>query len=248
MKLGPFYIVILVLLHASCRKDTLEDCFSKQGPDANLTRMLSEKYFEIELNDRFDVVLVQDSTKGNRIEMAGPADILAGIVTEVKNNRLIVKDDNYCKWFRQLGKRIPLTIYFSDLHYLHVKGNASVKSRDMIRSGQLIIDQFSTQHIRISIDAGTFDLNHRSRGEVYVEGYSAVFVPSLFNTGGLYASGLSGDYIFVYHYGTGAAKVNPFKVLESHIENKGSVYYYTDPSEKLRKYGKGEGRVIRVAS
>jgi hypothetical protein len=222
----------------------MQDCGNKPGADVLVSRQLPA-FDKMHIGDRFDIRIVQDSTRAGGIDLFGPPEITGGVVTKVENGKLIVTDENRCKWVWQMGKRTAITVYIKDLREIEVLDNASLVCPDTLYLTELFIDHRSSAEQLITLDIPTLTLDHRQGGTFNLHGKGSNFVPTLYETGKLDARFFHASQVFVFHYGINRADVYASAALTCRTENKGDTYYHTLPSGLLKVYGRGPGTLKR---
>lgn len=238
-----FIGILLLAFFAQC-KDKIgpEDCFMAAGKEDEKTIYLNP-FTSIDVEDRFIVELVQDSLKAPLMQIEGGENVINNVSVIIDNERLTIKDQNICNWTRDFGKRIKITIYYKELNGLIITDDVSVAAQNTIDSDSLIIEQKGTGTIDMDVFIdGKLEVNHRGFGEIKLSGYAAIFVPTMYDAGKLYAPNLQGDYTFCYHYGINELHVKPFKALFVLVGNTGATYYYKEPIEtppQITRLGSG---------
>lgn len=202
-------------------------------------------FYELEVGDRFSVVLKQDTSQSPKVVIKGGKNVIKNIAVGVNNGKLDIRDRNVCNWTRDFSKKIHLEITCKNLHGITIKDACEVTQTDTLISDSVVVFQRSTGKVNLTFDIyGTLDVNHEGFGEVNLAGYAAIFVPVMFDAGKLYAQNLTGDYVFSYHYGINDLHVRPYKALFAFVGNKGNTYYYQEPVETpLQITRNGDGKV-----
>lgn len=240
------YLISLIVFAAffSCRKG-MEDCTNKPGAETLIIRKLS-RFDKIRIGDRFDVAIVQDTSRIGEVELFGAPEITGGIVTRVENGQLTVEDKNHCKWVWQMAKRLKVTLYVDSLSRIELTGNVSLVSTDTLHLDALFVDHRSSGHQYLTLDIRELNLDHREGGTFNLFGKAQVFVPTIYETGKLDARFFPVNHLYIYHYGINRADVNALIDLSCRTENKGDTYYHFQPSGTLEVYGRGPGKLIRA--
>ncbi|TNE81730.1 MAG: hypothetical protein EP332_02670 [Bacteroidetes bacterium] len=239
-----YYIALILLVFPfACQKGE-SDCFSGTGENTVEYRELPP-FSQIEFGGLLELNLVQNLSDTFSIQLEGPSDILDGIQATVESGVLKLKNVNRCKWLKQSGQSLKINLNIHHLDKILVEGSASLSSSDSLQLDNFVLEQQSTGSIDLLLNSGQLEVNSFQAGPITLKGYAAVLVTTLYDTGPLYSANLQSDYCFVYNYGLNDAHVNPFKVLESHIQNSGNVYYYADPIESLSAEGRGKGQCVR---
>ena len=238
--------LIILLLLSACR-DAIQDCSRKAGDELVVTRQPGV-FHAISVADRFDVEILQDSSKTGSVELYGPSDVLGGVETTVSGGKLNLRDKNHCKWVRELDRRLKVKVYVDSLTLIETLDAASVTSSDTLRLRAFKVIHFSTGLIDLlyTADKESIAVEGRDAGELRLRGSCGILVATLYETGPLHAEALHTDIVFVYHYGLNRADVRARDLVECNIENTGDVYVHQEPSLPIKRNGRGEGQVIKV--
>ncbi len=235
--------LILLVFPFACQKGE-SDCFSGTGELVSVLREL-EPFNRVEFGGLLELELVQNFNDTFSLRLEGPSDIVDGIESKVESGVLKLKNRNRCKWLKSANQSLKLVLNVHRLIGMTVEGSASLSSNDSLYLPKFTLEQQSTGRINLKVKGGQIEVNSYQAGDIILSGYTAVLVATLFDTGPLHSTSLQSDYCFVFNYGLNDAHVQPYKVLESYIENTGHVYYYADPIESLKTQGRGKGQTIR---
>lgn len=239
-----YYIaLVLIGLPLACQKGE-SDCFSGTGETIVEYRELPP-FSQIQFGGLLELNLTQDFADTFSLKLEGPSDILDGIESKVESGVLKLRNANRCKWLKEPGQTLKLSLNIHALKYILVEGSASLHSRDSLDLNNFVLEQQSTGTISLWLKSGQIEVNSYQAGNISLKGYTAVLVATLYDTGPLFSDEMQSDYCFIYNYGLNDAHVKPYKVLESHIQNSGHVYYYADPIESFSSEGRGSGLTIR---
>lgn len=234
---------IIILLSLSCSK--VKDGCTEKGALTEVKRQV-DLFYEILAEDRLDVELIHDPSRKGEVVLKGYANLLDGVSLQVTNGRLILSDDNRCKWLRELEDRVLCQVYIDSLSEIHSMDDAAFFSRDTIPLKELYFLQSSTADQNLILDMGTITFDHREAGKVTLSGTCDILIATMYETGKLDAKELSTDLVFIFHYGLNHVSVSPRSLLECLMENSGNVYYHQDPQNGVKVTGRGSGTVQRI--
>ncbi|MBK7969103.1 MAG: DUF2807 domain-containing protein [Bacteroidetes bacterium] len=83
-----FIVMLATIFVASCGKDQLCNCLKKTGDEITEVRSVSS-FSSIEMNNNVDVIIIPDTFFS--IKVTCGKNLMDGLKTEVKNNRLEIK-------------------------------------------------------------------------------------------------------------------------------------------------------------
>lgn len=221
-----------------------EACLQEPGVLKTDIRWLAP-YEQLRLQDRFDVYLIQDSQQAGKAVITAPTNLLHGIVTKSENNRLVLRNNNKCRWLREMNKRIKVELFVANLSSIISDDGCALICADSLYFKNLKVEQRSTFNLQLKGRIGTLELASFEAGEVTLSGYSAVLILTNYETGAINAQEMLSDFTYVFHYGLNKCEVKPAIELEAYIGNKGNVYYHQIPSAELLRSGNGSGSLIR---
>jgi hypothetical protein len=141
-------VMMALLILPGCKKSGL---FEGAGT-VNKVKMTVGDFSEIELNDKVNLILTYDSVEQVMVE-AG-INLIEDISLIVRDNKLIIKDNNKLKWSRDLDYVINVYISSSHLNRLTYYGAGNVKSTNTWRTKNFTIDSWT--------GIGTIDLSLES--------------------------------------------------------------------------------------
>lgn len=240
-----FFIIFISTFISGCRKDNVPDCFKGKGKEATEERQLPP-FKNIKINDRFNLIISQDTAKTENAILKGGENLLPSVKMEVKDSTLYIEDGNTCNWVRNFDDRITIALNIKDLNKIWVHDDVYVKTNGQINLETFYIDHSGMGNIEMDLKCSKFlQTDQYSAGEITLKGYAAVFVTTINDVGGMYASGLQGDYTYVFHHGTNECHVKPKKQMGVSIFYTGNIFYYAEPSELVFGKMNGSGQLIK---
>lgn len=237
-----YHILALVVILASSCSKLKEDCTEK-GEYTRLVRQVSP-FNTLQAEDRLDVELIQDPLRVGEIELVGYGNLFDGIRCIVENGNLYLRDENRCKWLRELDTRVLCRVYIDSLKHITNKDDAMIFSSDTLSFNELVLTEKSTSNVNLLLKTGTLTVEHWDAGEVILNGKGAIFIGTIYETGKLNAKNFTTENAYIFHYGLNSVSVKPRFVLECTIENSGSVYYHLNPLNAPDVKGRGSGNVV----
>lgn len=207
-------------------------------------------FSHLAVNDDINVTLVRSDSCF--IEVTAGENIIGNITTEVRNDTLIVSNDNKINWIRTYDYRIAATLYFSDIRTLtfgscgelHTKNqfNAYEDTPYVVKidggSGDIFMKFNNCNSLKVNYDYGTSQLNLYGEGNKFLDIYKKSY-------GLIHAEDYVADSVAITNNSTGDCYVKANKYLYSLIEHLGNVYYKGEP-EIVEEYGEyARGKLIK---
>lgn len=106
-----YTIVFMLLILWSCNDDPVFNCFENSGATKRKT-LTYQPFNKIQLNDVFDVYLIQDTIC--QLEAEGGANLIENIDVDINGAILSIKNSSNCNWLRDY-KRMALYIHYTGL-------------------------------------------------------------------------------------------------------------------------------------
>jgi hypothetical protein len=219
------------------------NCLKNNGKTIIQERIL-EDFDSIDVRDYVNLIITQDSV--NRLTVETGQNIMDGIITEVKDRQLLIRNNNKCNWLRSYD--IPVNVYISvrDLKKIYYLSSGNITTTNTIKSANLIIEVWGgcgTIDMDLDIFQGYFVIQ---MGTVDFKLHGRCAINTIYS--GDYGPFNCKDLVTGYSYVTNASSndcyVNVSQYLEAKIGSIGNIYYTGEP-DSLDVYINGEGSVIR---
>jgi hypothetical protein len=142
------YIAILVLF-ASCNKESAPDCFKKAGEIAIVRRNL-KAFDKLELQDYLYIEIIQ--SEEHAVEIEGPQNLLTKIDTQVESGVLNISNANTCNFVRSFKNDIIVKIYSPNIIDIQNRGTGDITTPDTLHYPYLKIEnRHAAGTVRINI-------------------------------------------------------------------------------------------------
>ncbi len=227
------YSIILAILMVSCSKD---DCFKSAGEDTVKTLTL-DSFRDIEIKDRFNIILVQDSVNYAKIE--GKSNLVDKLSLTVQNGKLILKDGSSCQVFKGYHTT-DVELHFVDFKYLFMSGNSNLSSMDTLYFDDVFFESqadVSRWDLKMKSDSLTVKLRSL-QGELTLSGQVRGAYIYTSGTNHIYARNLLMNNLYVNHDCQGDIYASVKESLGVFLNDRGNVYCYGNPPKKIISYGK----------
>jgi len=184
-----------------------------------------------------ELYLSQGNPQSVKIE-ADKAD-LEDIITEVKGNRLVVRNKEG-HWRGMENVKIYITV--PEINQIGLSGSGDIVSQTAIRSGDMEIEISGSGNVKIStLEASSVEVTVTGSGSVMLAGKNdqARLKATITGSGNLKAEDLSVADAAINVTGSGSARVSVLKTLETNITGSGNVQYKGNPTVNAHSTGSG---------
>jgi hypothetical protein len=239
--LRTFLLLLLCCFAVSCGKDHEFDCLKSTGKTTRETRSLAT-FSRIRLDDNINLYLRTDTTCFAEVE-AGE-NLLDGIITEVENGTLYLRNENRCNWVRNFRKPVNVTVGLGQPELISYYGYGDIRSLDTIRQHDFTFDCWNgSGSIRLLLNTDRSYLRiHIGRADLQAAGRSNVSFVYLNDVGVIDNRALSTDLCYLRTKSTGDCRVRTERELEATVDYTGNVYYSGNPFRVVVS-GNGTGQV-----
>ncbi len=184
-----------------------------------------------------DFVLVQ-GTEGN-IKIEGEENLLKYIVTEVKNNNLVVKVKKKINLRSSRNKTIKITIPFEDISKVALSGSGDVWNEDVIKANDLAVALSGSGDIVLDIEANTVKSAIAGSGDIKLKGNTNDLKAAISGSGDFHGFDLQANNTEVAIAGSGDARVVSNKNLKARVSGSGDIRYRGNPKTDTKVAGSG---------
>ncbi len=205
---------------------------SGNGDVTTVTRTTSD-YDAIKCAGFMDFILVQGN-EGN-IKIEGEENLLDYIITEVKDNRLIVKVENGVNLKTSWNKGIVITIPFEDISYVSLAGSGDVWNKDVISEDDFKVSLAGSGDLNLKIKAENLDSSISGSGDITIVGNTNNLNTSVTGSGDFHGFDLDANNTEVSVTGSGDAKVVSKKILNAKVTGSGDIEYKGNPEKENTK-------------
>jgi len=237
-------IAFAFLILYSCEKES-SNCFTGKG-NIDIQEILLEDFKAIQVNDIFDIILIQDTI--HKIVMEGSENLLPHVKTIIRNDTLLIENTLRCNWLRDYEK-VTLSVHFQDLVHLVTHAPVNVVSHDTIRCDNLeyfAIGEIGEADLVLNCNYFRFDDSYSTLGLFKFRGKT---VKSRFYVN--YGSSVdAGDLISekadIYLKTIGDVYINVTEHLSVWIWGPGNIFYSGNPGLVEIVEKRSSGKLIKV--
>ncbi|MBK6988919.1 MAG: DUF2807 domain-containing protein [Bacteroidetes bacterium] len=194
-----------------------------------------ESFSGIELKSAANVYVTQGDVQEVRVEAED--NLLGKINTTVKNNSLVIDDEDNIKYTK------PVTIYITvkDLCLLELTGSGNIVTRSQFLCDFMNIKLSGSGDIRVMVNSKSLKANLSGSGNLVLNGGSAETDYRISGSGNINAHELNCFSSAVAISGSGTSTVDVKNDLNVTITGSGNVHYVQEPGKISSKIiGSGE--------
>ena len=194
-----------------------------------------ESFSGIELKSAANVYVTQGDVQEVRVEAED--NLLGKINTTVKNNSLVIDDEDNIKYTK------PVTIYITvkDLCLLELTGSGNIVTRSQFLCDFMNIKLSGSGDIRVMVNRKSLKANLSGSGNLVLNGSSAETYYRISGSGNINAHELNCFSSAVAISGSGTSTVDVKNDLNVTITGSGNVHYVQEPGKISSKIiGSGE--------
>jgi hypothetical protein len=218
-------VIIISLLLAACGSNA-PDCMKSTGDVIRETRSLTA-FSTLEVSGNINVILTRDSSYDVIVEAGG--HLLKKIKTEVRNGRLLIRNENSCNWVRSYKKPQNIYIGIKNLRDIFHYSPALISSEAMLIKDTIIIHLYSNGSINLDLNSEYIALDMDFLGDFRLRGNTHTMLVTNIGTGQFNSEGMSCKELYIFGKGQGDVFVRSDSSLVAYIENSGNVYYSGSP-------------------
>ncbi|GAA3590475.1 head GIN domain-containing protein [Flavivirga amylovorans] len=206
------------------------------GNMKTITRTTSE-YDGIKCAGNMDFIIVNGS-EGN-IKIEGEENLLEYIITEVKNNNLVIKTKKGINLKSGLNKTIKITIPVKDINEVALAGSGDLWSKDIITTTNLDVSLAGSGDVSLNIKTTSVKASIAGSGDLKLEGNTNNLEAKIAGSGDFHGFNLQTNNTDVSIAGSGDAKVISNKALKARVSGSGDISYKGDPIVDSKVVGSG---------
>lgn len=207
------------------------------GKITTTTRSTSD-YDAIACAGQFDYILVA-GTEG-KITLEGEENLLQYIITEVKDNKLVIKTEKNINLKPSNNKTIKITIPFKDISEVSLAGSGDLWNEDVITATNLEIALAGSGDVVLNIEASNTEGKIAGSGDLTLKGSTNKLVAKVAGSGDFHGFDLQSNHTDVSVAGSGDAKVVCNESLKARVAGSGDIEYRGNPkTEDTKVAGSG---------
>jgi hypothetical protein len=242
MKLVIFVLSLACLM--ACERPG--DLFTSYGNDVTKTRQVND-YTGLDVGEKFDVVLIQDSVQAGRIDITAGEHVIDGYTTEVKNGTLYIQNSNKYNWVRKLQVRQKVVLYVRQLNNINIKGSAKLTCQDtLINPHELRIQHNGLEDAHLVVKGDYIFIDAYNTGGVVMAGKCFMLSASADDISYIDARNLNAEKCYMVSFSKDDSYVFGRSVLDLQLRGSGNLYYKDSSFTQTQFKDLGDGNIIAL--
>jgi hypothetical protein len=235
---------LLLLSLTTCKKENLLDCFKPNGKEITELR-LPGSFSKIEVFDKVFVNVYKGSD--HKVEVTAGKNIIKNVRTRIKDNVLIIENNNTCNFVRGYKREIVVNVTVPYMRKITNSGVATIRMEQNFVQDTLELRVQNSGDVYIN---GTFNevrTSSHGNGDIYLSGSANSFYIYTHGTNFVKAEDLVvKDFTFVETISIGDCYINATQLnrLDYHIHASGDIFYSGTPAYITDYKGEGTGKAI----
>ena len=202
------------------------------GKVSTITKITSD-YDAVKCAGFMDFKIV-NGTEG-KITIKGESNLLEHILTEVKNNTLVVKVENNKNLRPSNNKSIEITIPVKSINALSLSGSGDLVNEGTIKEDKLKISLTGSGDVELRVQTNSLVSKVNGSGDMTLEGKTTNLIAKVTGSGDLDNYNLEAENTEAYVTGSGDLKVVSNKKLKAKVTGSGDIKYKGNPVQKETK-------------
>lgn len=210
------------------------------GEVTTITRTTSN-YNGVKCAGSFNFILV--SGNEGKITIEGESNLIKHIITEVKNNQLIVKADNNISLRPSRKNNITITIPIQEIAEVSLAGSGHLQNEEIIKSDALELQLAGSGDMKLSIESNSTIVKIAGSGYLNLIGNTKDLKIDLAGSGKLIGYQLNAYIVEASVAGSGEAYINCVDHLKAKVAGSGNILFKGNPKvENTKVAGSGSIR------
>lgn len=219
-------MICCIMVMTGCKKSGF---FMKEG---DITRALISlpDFDEIELHDRINLVLIQDSINEGVVIEAGE-NIIPHLELTVTDKKLSIKDKTKFRWTRDLNYKVTAFVTKRNFRQVSYYGAGNISSGNVLNLPLFTFDSWTgTGSIRLNMEVVYSEFHIRmANADITVEGKGDFTRLYCADHGSVDLSNFSTNEMVMDYRSIRDSYINVKKLLSANMLYKGNVFYRGQP-------------------
>lgn len=239
-----FFATVLLLIIAGC--NTLPDFLKNAGETISEERILNN-FTAIQINSTFNIEIQEDTL--HKVIITGGKNLIPEIETQIKNDTLIIQNNNNWNVVRGPDERITIHVHVDNLRSIEVIQPCYITTVKTLKSDIFgIYFKSDISECTMNVECNTFRFWNckTSTGKYEFSGTTNYAYFGLHHLGNLFANELHVVNGKVLNNSQGDSHVDIHNKMDVSILNSGNVYYYSSPNEIIVEEISSSGKLIKI--
>ncbi len=227
IKLQHIFLSFLFLFFFFSCSDN--NCLKSKGEIKSETRLLNS-FKKIEINDLFNIYLVNDSIE--KIEIETNENILNNVLTNVEDSVLVLNNTTKCRFLKENNKFPNLTIHIKYLNFIEINEACNIYTIDTLKINRFLIRNIGNigfADLNIETNHFFFELWETSTGKYFIKGKTTYFTTTSYGNSYIFADNFFSKYTSVKSNSTGDYYLNCTEKIVGEIKSSGDVFLFGNP-------------------
>ena len=197
-------------------------------------------YDEVAVSGWFDVYLV-NGNEGN-ISIKGEENLLEYLVTEVKDDKLMIKPKKgyYLSPSSWKSGGIEVTVPVENIREVSLSGSGDIMGKTQLKADIFKTSMSGSGDITLDIEANDVEVSMSGSGDINLKGKTEDLDVSISGSGDVKAYELDAENVDATVSGSADIKVRVSQYLKARVSGSGDIYYKGDPKVDSKTSGSGD--------
>jgi uncharacterized protein YdeI (BOF family) len=203
----------------------------KGNGDITITTRSTGSYEGLKAAGSIDFNLVKG--KEGEISIKGDANLMDYIITEIKNNKLVVKVKDGITL--KPSQSIVVTIPYESISSVSLAGSGDIENSGTIKADKFKVYLDGSGDIKLSVSSQSLESSISGSGEIELKGFAKNLTTNIAGSGDFNGKSLESTNVNARITGSGSADVVCNGKLIARISGSGDVNYSGTPASKDTK-------------
>ena len=209
------------------------------GKMTTIQRTTSD-YDAIACAGSLDYILV--AGEEGKLTIEGEENLLEYVITEVKDDKLVVKTKKNINLKPSHNKTIKITIPFKDISKVALAGSGDLYNKDVIKADNLKVALAGAGDIILTVETTSVKGAVAGSGDLTLKGNTENLKAAVAGSGDFHGFNLEANHTEVAVAGSGDAEVVSRKSLKARVSGSGDIGYKGNPEKEDTKVS-GSGSI-----
>ena len=197
-------------------------------------------YDEVAVSGWFDVYLV-NGNEGN-ITIKGEENLLEYLVTEVKDDKLMIKPKKgyYLSPSNWKSGGIEITVPVEQIRDVSLSGSGDIVGKTKLKADLFKVSMSGSGDITLEIESNDLEASMSGSGDINLKGKTEDLDVSISGSGDVKAYELDAENVDATVSGSADIKVSVSQSLKARVSGSGDIYYKGNPRVESKTSGSGD--------
>jgi len=197
-------------------------------------------YDEVAVSGWFDVLLVNGNE--GKISIEGEENLLEYLITEVKDDKLVIKPKKgyYLSPSSWKSGGITVTVPVENIRDVSLSGSGDIMGKTKLKADIFKTSMSGSGDITLDIEANDLEVSMSGSGDINLKGKAEDLEVSISGSGDVKAYELDAENVDATVSGSADIKVTVSGTLKARVSGSGDIYYKGDPKVESKTSGSGD--------